>query len=142
MSYSLGFTQTLFLVLFVADKVEQGMFEFISTQQISESLNIPPSSAGSILRRLNRARIIETREGASGGVRLAIAPENITLLDLFHAIEHERPLFQTQFQIAVTGNKPTRVQNIISDRLASAEQAMKDYLSTVTVKDLIVSINE
>ena len=99
MSYSLAFTQTLFLVLYVADKIEQKMFEFISTQQISEDLNIPPSSAASILRRLNRAGFIETREGASGGVRLAVAPDDLTLLDLFHAIEQERPLFQNSISI-------------------------------------------
>lgn len=142
MSYSLSFTQTLFLVLYVADKIQQGMFEFISTQQISESLNIPPSSAGSILRRLNRAGLIETREGASGGVRLAVAPENVTLLDLFHAIEQERPLFQTQFQIAASGTKPTRAQVVVRDMLMGAEEAMKDHLNAITVKDLMDAINE
>ena len=142
MSYSLSFTQTLFLVLYVADKIQQGMFEFISTQQISDDLNIPPSSAGSILRRLNRAGLIETREGAAGGVRLAVAPENVTLLDLFHAIEQERPLFQTQFQMSVTGTKPTRAQVVVRDILNGAEQAMKDHFSTVTVKDMMEAINK
>ncbi|MBZ0275852.1 MAG: Rrf2 family transcriptional regulator [Anaerolineae bacterium] len=70
MSYSHGFTQALYLMLYVGDKIEQGMYEFIPTQKISEDLNIPPSSAASILSRLNRAGLIETREGAGGGVRL------------------------------------------------------------------------
>lgn len=141
MSYSLSFTQTLFLVLYVADKMDQGIYEFIPTQQISEQLNIPPSSAGSILRRLNRSGIIESREGASGGVRLMIAPENITLLDLFNAIEQERPLFQTNFRTNVTGTKPTRAQTAISDVLADAEKAMKEQLAAITVRDLMRAIN-
>ncbi len=141
MSYSLGFTQTLFLVLYVADKIDQGFFEFIPTQQISEQLNIPPSSAGSILRRLNRSGIIETREGAAGGVRLMNTPESITLLDLFNAIEQERPLFQTNFRTNVSGSKPTRAQSAISDVLSDAENAMKDQLATVTVRDLMKEIN-
>lgn len=141
MSYSLGFTQTIFLVLYVADKIDQGFYEFIPTQQISDQLNIPPSSAGSILRRLNRSGIIESREGASGGVRLMIPPESITLLDLFNAIEQERPLFQTNFQPKVTGNKPTRAQTSISDVLMDAEKAMKEQLKMVTVRDLMKAIN-
>ncbi|MCA9910445.1 MAG: Rrf2 family transcriptional regulator [Anaerolineae bacterium] len=141
MTYSLGFTQTVYLVLYVADKVEQGMYEFIPTQQISADLNIPPASAASILRRLNRARIIETREGAAGGVRLARAAEDVTLLDLLVAIEQERPLFQTQFQLSVRGTKPTRAQIAIRDVLDDAEQAMKQHLSQITVKRLIGRIN-
>lgn len=142
MSYSLGFTQTLFLVLYVADKIDQGFYEFIPTQQISEQLNIPPSSAGSILRRLNRAGIIESREGASGGVRLMIAPEEVTLLDLFNAIEQERPLFQTRLEPNIRGRKPTHAQAAISDVLGAAEQAMKGQLDSVTVRDLMEAINE
>lgn len=141
MSYSLGFTQTLFLVLYVADKIQQRNFEFIPTQKISEDLNIPPSSAGAILRKLNRAGYIETREGASGGVRLAVAPENLSLLDLFHAIEQERPLFQTQFQLSVSGTKPNQAQNTIREILNDAEQAMKQHLAGITVRDLINQIN-
>lgn len=141
MSYSLAFTQTLFLVLYVADKIDQGFHEFIPTQQISDQLNIPPSSAGSILRRLNRSGIIETREGASGGVRLMLAPEDITLLDLFSAIEQGRPLFQTSFRTNVTGAKPTRAQSTIAEVLSGAETAMRDQLATVTVRDLMQAIN-
>jgi Rrf2 family protein len=142
MSYSLGFTQTLFLVLYVADKIDQGFYEFIPTQTISEDLNIPPSSAGSILRRLNRAGIIETREGASGGVRLMLPPENITLLDLFNAIEQGRPLFQTNFQMRVTGVKPTRAQSTIADVLVGAENTMHEALGKTNVRDLMDAVNQ
>ena len=141
MTYSLGYTQSLFLVLYVADKIRQGMFEFIPTQQLSADLNIPPSSAASLLRRLSKAQIIESREGASGGVRLARSPEMITLLDLFIAIEQDHPLFQTQVQLAVTGAKPTRAQATIGEVLGEAEQAMKQRLGSVTVQDLITAIN-
>ncbi len=141
MSYSLGYTQALYLMLYVSDKIQQGMFEFIPTQQISADLNIPPSSAGAILRKLNRAQLIETREGAAGGVRLARKPEQITLLDILIAIEQDHPLFQTQFQLAVSGTKPTQAQYAIRNLLSGAEQAMKQHLSGVTVKDLIDAIN-
>ena len=50
-----------------------------------------------------RAGIIESREGANGGVRLALAPEKITIRDIFAAIEQERPLFQTNIRLNVSG---------------------------------------
>src|SRR3954452_19395018 len=108
MSYSLSFSQSLIIVVFVASKIEQHAFEFISTQQIADKLNIPPSTSSVILRRLKKAGLIEAREGINGGVRLAKLPEQITVLDIFNAVEKSGPMFQTNVNIAVSGEKATR----------------------------------
>src|SRR5947209_362521 len=99
MSYSLAFSQSLFMLLYIAGMVEMGKYDFILTQRISQDVIIPPSTAAMILRRLSRAGLIETREGVNGGVRLAIPPEKVTLLDVFKAIEQERPMFQSNVQM-------------------------------------------
>jgi Rrf2 family protein len=141
MSYSLAFSQSLFMMLYVASKLNQGVYDFISTQQIAHELNIPPSTAGVILRRLNRAGLIETREGINGGMRAAKLPEEISLLDIFEAIEQERPMFQTNIQLRLTGEKPTRVQETIVKTLKNAETAMKDSLRSVTLRDLMNTVH-
>ncbi|MEO8609132.1 MAG: Rrf2 family transcriptional regulator [Chloroflexota bacterium] len=140
MSYSLALTQSLFMTLYVASKIDQGEYDFISTQQISQELNIPPSTAGMILRRLNRAGLIDTREGVNGGVRLAKPPESVTMLDVFEAIEQERPMFQTNIELPVTGEKRTRVQQAIFGVLESGESAMKNRLRQVTMRDLMNTV--
>ncbi len=117
MSYSLAFSQAIFTVLFVADKVQQGIYDFVPTKELSDSLNIARPSAVKILQNLNRAGIIETREGAKGGVRLAMSPSKITILDIFNAIEYNRPLFRLDLKLHVTGEKPTRGQQTISQLL-------------------------
>lgn len=137
MSYSLAFTQSLYMTIYIASKVERKIYDFTPTQQISQDLNIPPSSAGVILRALSRAGIIETREGANGGVRLAVPPEQVTLLDLFMAVERGRPLFQVNMQLWVTGEKPTRVQNAVRQALFEAEGVLKQQLQSVTIRQLI-----
>ncbi|SRR5258708_25614599 len=142
MSYSLAFSQSLFIMLYVATKVGQGVYEFVPTQEISHDLNIPPSTAAMILRRLSRAGLIETREGASGGVRLALLPEQVTFLDIFKAMEQERPMFQTNIQLRVTGEKPTKIQQNILEILGSAENAMKTDLQRTTIQDLINAIRK
>ncbi len=141
MGYSSAFSQSLFVTLFVADKVAKGLYEFISTQQIAETLNIPPSTTGMILRQLNRAGLIETREGASGGVRLARSPEEITILDIFAAMEQERPLFQTNFQLKAAGETPSKAQAAILAVLENARDALRESFRGVTVRDLMDTIN-
>jgi Rrf2 family protein len=140
MSYSLSFSQSLIIVVFVASKIEQHAFEFISTQQIADKLNIPPSTSSVILRRLKKAGLIEAREGINGGVRLAKLPEQITVLDIFDAVEQSGPMFPTSLKVVKADEKAARAHQSILSVLVNAENEMKRSLGAVTVKDLIQSI--
>jgi len=137
LSYSLAFSQAIFATLYIADKVQQGFGEFIPTRQVAEDLNIPGPSASKILRLLNLAGILETREGVKGGVRLAVEPEDVTLLDIFVAVEQERPLFHRDVELRVGGDRPMRAQQAIFDALGRSEEAMKASLEEVSIAELI-----
>lgn len=142
MSYSLGFSQAVVATVYIADKIQQGFYEFTPTTQLAKDLNIPRPTAVKILQSLNQAGIIETREGAKGGVRLAKEANQITVLDIFVAIERERPLFQTRLNISATGSKPTLAQEAIGTLLSDAETAMKNELNQTTIADLMAAINQ
>ncbi|MEZ4594356.1 MAG: Rrf2 family transcriptional regulator [Chloroflexota bacterium] len=94
MSYSLSFSQAIVTVIFVGDKVAQGFYDFVPTKELSDALNIARPTAVKILGNLAGAGIIETREGAKGGVRLALPPAEVTILDIFQAIESGKALFR------------------------------------------------
>ena len=142
MSYSLAFSQAIMTVLFVGDKVEQGFFDFVPTKEISASLNIARPTAVKILGNLASTGIIETREGAKGGVRLAVPAAEVTMLDVFAAIETGRPLFRHDFELRVTGEKPTRAQQAVLTLLDDAEAAMKNQLAQTTIAELLAVLNE
>ncbi|WP_165360837.1 Rrf2 family transcriptional regulator [Candidatus Chloroploca sp. Khr17] len=141
MSYSLAFSQAIVTVLFVADKVEQGHFDFVPTKELAGALNIAWPTAVKLLGNLARSGIIETREGARGGVRLAVAPDTVTLLDVFHAIESGKLLFRHDLDLRVTGTKPSRAQAAMLTILNDAEAAMKQRLAQTTIADLLAEIN-
>ncbi|GJM42542.1 MAG: hypothetical protein DHS20C20_28240 [Ardenticatenaceae bacterium] len=142
MSYSLAFSQAIMTVLFVGDKVEQGFFDFVPTKEISASLNIARPTAVKILGNLASTGIIETREGAKGGVRLAVPAAEVTILDVFAAIETGKPLFRHDFELRVTGEKPTRAQQAVLTLLEDAEAAMKNQLAQTTIAELLAVLNE
>ena len=142
MSYSLGFSQAIVATVYIADKVQQGFYEFTPTTQLSKDLNIARPTAVKMLKSLNQAGIIETREGAKGGVRLAKAANQVTVLDIFMAIEGERPLFQTQLAFNISGSKPTLAQAAITTLLTDAETSMKNDLQKTTIADLMAAINK
>lgn len=58
-----------------------------ATSQIAEEKNIPPSFLAKIISQLAIAGLIHTSRGARGGVSLARAPEDITVLEVVEAID-------------------------------------------------------
>ncbi len=142
MSYSLAFSKAIITVLFVGDKVRQGMYEFVPAKVISAALNIPGPTLVKILQNLHKAGIVETREGAKGGVRLAVPPAKITFFDIFSAIESGRPLFRMDLNLNVSGSKPTRGQQAILGVLKRAEDSMKESLKTVTIEEILQQLEK
>jgi Rrf2 family protein len=58
-----------------------------STSAIAEEQKIPPSFLAKIVSQLSLAGLIQTSRGARGGVSLARAPEDISILDVIEAID-------------------------------------------------------
>jgi Rrf2 family protein len=137
MSYSLAFSQAVALITYVAFKIEHRDYEFVPTKDIAEALNVAGPTAVKLLQSLSRAGIIETREGAKGGVRLARAPDTITLLDVFHAIEQDRPLFRFDLKLRLADQHVQPVQQRIRAVINRAEDAMKAELRATTVAHLV-----
>lgn len=136
MTYPLGVWQAMLACVYIADKVRLGDGDFVATARLADDLGLSAPSAGALLRRLNLAGIIETREGARGGVRLARAPQDISLADIVHAMQQSRPLFTTNFQVAATGPTPARRQAQLRAALSGAEASLHASLQEVTLADL------
>lgn len=133
MSYSLGVWQAMQATVYVADKVQLGEFDFVPTSRLADDLGIPAPSLARLMRSLNRAGIIETREGSRGGVRLALPPDRVTLLSIVDAIEQKLPLFRTDSTPRVSGATPTKRQAALRAALEEAERAMRLSLEGVTI---------
>ena len=58
-----------------------------ATSQIAEVQSIPPSFLAKIVSQLSVAGLLQTSRGARGGVSLAKAPDEITVLDVVEAID-------------------------------------------------------
>jgi Rrf2 family protein len=142
MSYSLSFTKSILVVIFISDKIRQNQFEFLSTADIAKYLSIPKPTLVKILQNLNAADIIETKEGKQGGIRLMKDPAEITVLEIFEAMEKNKPLFQTSFNILAEGKRPSNAQKSIKNILSDAETQLKIKLSKKTIAEILVEMND
>lgn len=140
MAYSLSFSKSILVLVFISDKTRRGETEFISAKVMSELLNIPKPTLSVILSNLMRAGILQTKEGVNGGVRMAKAENKITLLDLLIAIENEKPLFQTDYELNVTGKRPDNAKKMVNAILKQVEKTIKDDLKKTTLKSILDSL--
>lgn len=139
MAYSLSFSKSILVLVFISDKIRRGETEYISAKVMSDLLDIPKPTLSVIFNNLIRAGILESKEGISGGVRFAKDYDQISLLDILVAIESQKPLFQTNFDLKVSGNRPESVKNAVISKLISVEQIMKNELSKTTLLDILNS---
>ena len=66
--------------------------QVLTSDQVAASVNTNPVIIRRSLGHLRRAGLVDVRHGAGAGWSLARAPEGITLLDVYDAVEQE-PLF-------------------------------------------------
>ena len=137
MAYSLSFSKSILVLAFISDKIRRGETDYISAKVMSDLLNIPKPTLSIIFNNLIRAGILESKEGIHGGVRFAKKPEQITLLNILLAIENQKTLFQTNFELKAKSKRPDSVKNAVIETLQGVEEVMKNELRKTTLKDIL-----
>lgn len=107
-----------------------------ASQEIAGSVNTNPVVVRRMLGLLRDAGLVEVREGAAGGARLARGAAEITLLDVFRAVEAESlfaPPAQAPCEDCSVG---ANVQAALAPALREAQRSMEAALGGVTVEAL------
>jgi Rrf2 family protein len=139
MAYSTEFSRAITIGIFINIKVDKFELEYVSTKVISEHLKIPAPTVVRILKSLSAAGITTTKEGSKGGVLLAKSIADISLLDIFLALEHGH-LFKTEIDFIVENSQVEHYREIIMRCMLGAEDAMKQSLAKTTLADIVSGI--
>jgi len=100
----------------------------VGVQQLAETQGVSPTYLSKILTRLVKAGLIESVSGANGGYRLFRNKDDITFLDIIHAIEGTTSLFECNF---VHGDECS-IQAVMKE----AEEKMELHLKNTKLMDL------
>lgn len=105
-----------------------------TSEQIAASVNTNPVVVRRIVGALRNAGMVSVQPGVGGGALLARQPEEITLLDVYRAVEDGNELFSVHAQ------PPSRECNVGANIVAvlqgvfvRARSAMEEVLAGVTV---------
>ncbi|BAB04375.1 RrF2 family transcriptional regulator [Halalkalibacterium halodurans] len=129
MKYSKATNYALHTVLFLAAATPS---KFVGVQQLAERQEVSPTYLSKILTKLAKAGMIESVSGANGGYRLKRDWEEISFLDVIHAIEGTASLFDCDLNHGS--------ECLIQKVMVSAEEKMEDYLREQKIADLTKKI--
>lgn len=114
--------------------------QIVTSENIAESVNTNASFIRRILRDLRRTGLITSQPGVGGGLLLARKPVEITLLDIYTAVEHHAlfvlPLRLPNQDCPVGGH----IQPVLSAYFTQAETATKHALGMMTLADVVRDI--
>jgi len=107
---------------------------YLSSRELAGREGIPLHFLRRILQSLIKAGVIESREGASGGVKLKAKPEKIHLTDIIKIFQGKIQFSECVFRKKICTNHATCV---IRKRIEKVESQVADELGNTTIADLI-----
>ncbi len=111
--------------------------EVIGSQILAASVNTNPVVVRRLLLALRRARLIETFAGKHGGARLRKKPREISLMDVYDAVE-PRPVIPVNERKAFRKCQVScNMKSIMSRVAGSTEEAVRNHLRGITLADLL-----
>lgn len=103
----------------------------IGLQQLADLQKISPTYLSKILTRLVKAGLIESAPGVNGGYRLIRNREELSFLEVIHAIEGTASLFHC------SSSEHDHQACLIQGVMADAEQHMEGYLQERKLIELV-----
>lgn len=110
----------------------------LSSKYIAGSVNTNPVVIRRIIGYLKRAQLVDMYRG-NGGLYLLKPLSDITLLDVYHAVDvvEEGQLFQIHEDTNVNCVVGANIQGVLEIILMQAQDAMEGVLAKVTMNDIV-----
>ena len=119
-------------VLYLAEKGS-----ICSSREVAEEMSIPRDYLIQLAQLLRNAGIIHARPGKNGGYILAKDASNISMLDVFNALQNDRPRSEHKDEEGVSN-----LLREITAACSTVEREMEEYMSSITVQKMIDRIND
>ncbi len=104
-----------------------------TSTSLAEHLNTNPVVVRRVLSSLQRADLILSQKGPTGGSRLAKPTKAITLADIYKAVE-SNPLFYTP---AASNGVPGKVNSVLDKVFSSAKSCVITELQSTTLAQMV-----
>lgn len=107
---------------------------------LAGSVNVNPVIIRNTLGQLKATGLVTVKAG-EGGASLAKEPKDITLLDVFDAVEKEEALFHFHENPNPECPVGKNVHAVLDNKLFAIREVMREKMKSITLQDLIDDMN-
>jgi Rrf2 family protein len=112
----------------------------VKSEYAAGSVNTNPVVIRRILSALARAGIVSTQPGGTGGSRLVRSPEEITLLDVYRAVEPGDLFAMHRHPPNPKCPVGLHIQKVLAGALDKAQAAMENQLAATTLAQIMQAL--
>lgn len=118
-------------VLYLAEKGS-----ICSSREVADEMSIPRDYLIQLAQLLRNAGIVHARPGKNGGYSLAKDASEISMLDIFNALQNDRLRAERK-----EAEDASDLLQDISAACSAVEREMEEYMSSITLQNMIERIH-
>lgn len=119
-------------VLYLAEKGS-----ICSSREVADEMSIPRDYLIQLAQLLRNAGIVHARPGKNGGYSLAKDASEISMLDIFNALQNDRPRSERK-----EAEDASDLLQAITAACSAVEREMEEYMSSITLQNMIERIHD
>lgn len=116
----------------------------LNSETIAGSVGVNPVMIRNLFRQLKKAGLIRVQRGGSGGVELARPIDQISLLDVYRAVDSVEDGTLFRFHENPNANCPVgrNIHYVMDGRLAEIQNTMEQKMQGMSLKDVIADTEQ
>ena len=119
-------------VLYLAEKGS-----ICSSREVADEMSIPRDYLIQLAQLLRNAGIVHARPGKNGGYSLAKDASEISMLDIFNALQNDRSRSERK-----EAEDASDLLQDITAACSAVEREMEEYMSSITLQNMIERIHD
>jgi len=114
--------------------------ETLKSEQMAESVTTNPVVIRRMLCELAQDKLVISQTGSTGGSRLARNPEQITLLDVYRAVECPRVFSLHRQRPSRRCPVGTSIGRVLEEVRVEIDSAVEHVLAGITIEDVVMRL--
>lgn len=112
----------------------------VTSEALAKSVNTNAAFVKRVLAKLSKASLIHTSTGKSGGCELARKAKDITLLDVYSAVQAPKAFAIHEYPVCKGCKISANIKQIMGDVLVGAQRSFEKDLEKTTISDVVEKI--
>jgi Rrf2 family protein len=112
----------------------------MTSSRLAMSVNTSPSFVRRVVAKLSRANLVETTTGKSGACRLAKNAKDISLLDIYQAVDAPKAFAIHTYKEQKNCSVSCKIKSVLEHVLAKTQRSLENSLRDISLAEIVTDL--